>query len=161
MQWDASPNAGFSSAPAERLYLPIDPAPDRPTVSAQAADAASTLHAVRQLIALRRAHPALGAGGDFAPVCAEAGRTTFVYRRTGSGEEILIALNPAGTPGEARLPPGAVTAAPRVLAGETTAFRRDTDGWLVRLPAVAYAVAALRADPPPAPPASSVHPSSA
>ena len=32
------PNAGFSTAPADRLYLPVDPAPDRPTVAAQRAD---------------------------------------------------------------------------------------------------------------------------
>ena len=39
MQWDdARPNAGFSTAPADRLYLPQDPAPDRPTVAAQRDD---------------------------------------------------------------------------------------------------------------------------
>ena len=54
-------NAGFSTAPAEALYLPIDPAADRPTVAAQLADPDSVLHLVRTLIALRRAHPALGA----------------------------------------------------------------------------------------------------
>jgi len=142
MQWDASPNAGFSAAPAERLYLPVDPAPDRPTVAAQTADSASILHVVRRLIALRRAHPALGAGGDFAPVCAEAGRPIFVYRRAGSGEVILVALNTAGAPGEARLPSGTMTTIPRVLAGEAAAFRQDAAGWFVRLPPVAYAVVA-------------------
>ena len=63
MQWDDGPNAGFSTAPAERLYLPVDPAPDRPTVAAQRADPGSVLHLVRRLIALRRATPALGLAG--------------------------------------------------------------------------------------------------
>ena len=35
MQWDDTANAGFSTAPPEALYLPIDPDPDRPTVAAQ------------------------------------------------------------------------------------------------------------------------------
>ena len=33
MQWDASVNAGFSSASANALYLPVDGAKDAPTVS--------------------------------------------------------------------------------------------------------------------------------
>jgi len=142
MQWDASPNAGFSAAPAGRLYLPIDPAPDRPTVAAQEADPASVLQAVRRLIAVRRAHPALGAGGGFAPVLATGGRAPFVYRRTAPGEAILVALNPGGKPCTARLPRGAVAGPPRILAGEPGALRRERGGWRVRLPAIAYAVAA-------------------
>ncbi|MCY1141015.1 alpha-amylase family glycosyl hydrolase [Actinoplanes sp. Pm04-4] len=60
MQWDDSPNAGFSTAEASKLYLPIDPEPDRPTVAAQQDDPESTLNFVRRLIALRQATPALG-----------------------------------------------------------------------------------------------------
>lgn len=55
VQWDTSANAGFSTAPADRLYLPVDPDPDRPDVAAQRADPDSVLHAVRRLITLRRA----------------------------------------------------------------------------------------------------------
>ena len=55
------PNAGFST-PRHRLYLPVDPAPDRPTVAAQRADDGSLLHLVRRLIALRRANPGAGPG---------------------------------------------------------------------------------------------------
>jgi maltose alpha-D-glucosyltransferase/alpha-amylase len=64
MQWDSSPNAGFSAAPSASLYLPIDPSPHRPTVARQRADRESLLHTVRDLIALRRAHPELGIGGS-------------------------------------------------------------------------------------------------
>ncbi len=60
MQWDDSPNAGFSSAATQDLYLPIDPAADRPTVSEQEHDPESTLGLVRSLLALRRRTPALG-----------------------------------------------------------------------------------------------------
>ena len=60
MQWDDTPNAGFSTADHSRLYLPIDPDPARPTVAAQEHDPHSTLNLVRRLIALRKATPALG-----------------------------------------------------------------------------------------------------
>jgi glycosidase len=64
MQWDSSPNAGFSVGPAACLYLPVDPDPQRPTVAGQRAGQNSLLHTVKDLIALRRAHPELGPGGS-------------------------------------------------------------------------------------------------
>jgi maltose alpha-D-glucosyltransferase/alpha-amylase len=143
MQWDASPNAGFSIAPADRLYLPIDPAPDRPTVAAQQGDPGSTLNTVRTLIALRQAHPALQASGAFATVVAQAGESPFVYERAGGGERILVAVNPAARPGEARLPAGFRCSKAQTLAGESEALRSDAQGWRVQLPAVSYAVVRL------------------
>jgi len=140
MQWDGSANAGFSTAPADRLYLPIDPAADRPTVATQAADPDSSLHAVRALIALRRAHPALGASGDFTTQVAEAGKLPFVYERAGGGERMLIALNPSARPCEALLPAAAGGASLRTLAGEGAAWHRAGPGWTVTLPPVSYAI---------------------
>jgi glycosidase len=89
MQWDSGPNAGFSSAPAARLYLPVDPDPGRPTVAAQRADAASLLHTVRDLIALRHAHPEFGPGGSL-QVLADA--YPLVYLR---GGRFLVVINPS------------------------------------------------------------------
>ncbi len=88
MQWDDGPNAGFSNADPEKLYLPVDPAPDRPTVAAQHADPASTLNLVRRLIALRKATPALGARADTRVVCPGY---PFAYVRGGSH---LVVVNP-------------------------------------------------------------------
>jgi maltose alpha-D-glucosyltransferase/alpha-amylase len=101
MQWDRSANAGFSTAPADRLYLPIDPDPDRPDVASQRADEGSLLNLVRRLIALRRATPALGTGGS-----VEVLHTgyPFVYTRGGSH---LVVVNPRREPATAPLPPGA------------------------------------------------------
>jgi maltose alpha-D-glucosyltransferase/alpha-amylase len=150
MQWDASPDAGFSTAPAGRLYLPVDPAPDRPTVAAQEGDPASTLNTVRALIALRQAHPALQASGTFTAVVARAGELPFVYERAKGDERILVAVNPAALPCEVRLPEGVgVNAAQelagidRTLAGEPDALRVDERGWSVKLPPVSYAVVKL------------------
>ena len=92
MQWDDGPNAGFSAASAERLYLPIDPDPDRPTVQSQLADPTSTLHLVRTLIGLRAAHSALGAR---AATTVLHGGYPFVYLRGGSH---MVVVNPRREP---------------------------------------------------------------
>jgi maltose alpha-D-glucosyltransferase/alpha-amylase len=92
MQWDDGPNAGFSTAEASRLYLPVDPSPDRPTVAAQEADPASTLHLVRALTAVRRATPALRTGAT-TRVINEG--YPFAYVR---GESHLVVVNPRREP---------------------------------------------------------------
>ncbi|MFD0524148.1 alpha-amylase family glycosyl hydrolase [Paractinoplanes durhamensis] len=91
MQWDDGPNAGFSTAGADRLYLPVDPDPQRPNVAAQEADPASTLHFVRELIALRHANPALRTRASI-EVISEG--YPFAYVRGGTH---LVVVNPAGS----------------------------------------------------------------
>jgi glycosidase len=90
MQWDGGLNAGFSVAPAAALYLPVDPDPQRPTVSGQRADQNSLLHLVRDLIALRRAHPELGPGGSL-EILHDA--YPLAYLR---GGRFLVVVNPSG-----------------------------------------------------------------
>ncbi|WP_033255748.1 alpha-amylase family glycosyl hydrolase [Kitasatospora phosalacinea] len=92
MQWDATVDAGFSSAPTESFYLPLDPSPDRPDVASQRADESSLLHQVRELIALRRAHPGLG---PHAPVEVLHSGYPLAYLR---GERYLVVVNPRRTP---------------------------------------------------------------
>ncbi len=92
MQWDDSPNAGFSTAAPDRLYLPIDPDPQRPTVAAQARDSDSTLHLVRQLLALRKATPALRTSASTVVV---HGGYPFAYLR---GDTHLVVTNPRAEP---------------------------------------------------------------
>ena len=140
MQWDDSPNAGFSTATAEQLYLPIDPAPDRPTVAAQLADPTSLLNRTRRLIALRQSHPALCASGDFEVIFAEGGKVPFVYRRSTSDENLLVAINPADRPGEVVLPAALISNPPTTLFGAKDAFRREGNKWTLRLPGVAGGV---------------------
>ena len=140
MQWDASPNAGFSTAPADRLYLPVEAAPDRPTVAAQRADTGSLLNRVHRLIALRQAHPALWAGAAFEPVYAEAGKFPFVYKRTSADESLLVAINPADRPCEISLRADLFKQPPEGLYGETSAFKRNGAQWLLQLPAVSAGI---------------------
>ncbi len=98
MQWQAgAPNLGFSTAPAADLYLPVDDAPDAPTVSAQQADKGSLLNFTRRLIALRQEHPALGNDGAFKPLFADSLRYPFVYERSDASGSYAVALNPGET----------------------------------------------------------------
>jgi maltose alpha-D-glucosyltransferase/alpha-amylase len=94
MQWAETPNgnAGFSSAPTEKLYLPVDPSPDRPTVRAQQRDPDSLLNQVRELIRLRAVHPELGTGGT---VRVLSQGYPGVYVR---GERYLVVVNPSARP---------------------------------------------------------------
>lgn len=133
MQWSAGPTAGFSSAAPNLFYLPVDLRPGSPNVAAQEADPASLLQRVRQLVALRKAHPALCASGSFTVVHAAAGDSLFVYRREAAGEDLLVALNPKGRPVEACLPAGLIRQEPKTLYGQSEAFVKEGDGWLIRL----------------------------
>lgn len=140
MQWDSGPNAGFSTASAEQLYLTVDSSPDRPSVAAQQADPGSLLNRVRRLIALRKEHPALCASGDFTPVYAEAGLYPLIYRRSLGDEAFLVAINPPGRPAEAHLPLDAIPHQPQPLYGTPNAFTRTETGWTICLPGVSGAV---------------------
>lgn len=102
MQWDDGVNAGFSSADADSLYLPIDPDSARPTVAAQADDPESLYNLVRNLIALRKQSSALAADGDFIPLTRTG--YPFVYLRRSAAQEFLIVVNPRGTQATAHIP---------------------------------------------------------
>ncbi|MBO1332923.1 alpha-amylase family glycosyl hydrolase [Streptomyces sp. VRA16 Mangrove soil] len=88
MQWQDGPGAGFSTAAEDRFYLPLDPAPDRPSVAAQRADEHSLLHLVRRLVALRAGLPALA---HHSPVEVLGADYPFVYVR---GDALLVVVNP-------------------------------------------------------------------
>jgi maltose alpha-D-glucosyltransferase/alpha-amylase len=94
MQWDDGPNAGFSLAEKDRLYLPPDPRPNRPTVQQQASDRGSLLNHVRALIELRNHYPALQGTGTLIPLKVEKGDHHFAYIRQSGDERFLIILNP-------------------------------------------------------------------
>ena len=95
MQWDHTPNAGFSAASPEKLYIPQDPDENRPTVEKQMADEHSLWREVQALIALRKAHPALNNCGGYELVSAGY---PLVYRRSAPGENITVIVNPADKP---------------------------------------------------------------
>jgi len=95
MQWSGDENAGFSKAPSGNLYLPVDPASDRPNVATQEKDPDSMLNFTRTLLTLRREKKALANTGGFAVIHAESGRVPFVYGRTSGSQRVIVAVNPS------------------------------------------------------------------
>jgi alpha-glucosidase len=94
MQWDASPNAGFTD-PAATPWLPLSPDYAQRNVADESQDAKSTLAFFRALTTLRQRSPAL-AHGDYAALDAGVD-SVFAYTRTYSDERLLILLNFAGS----------------------------------------------------------------
>jgi maltose alpha-D-glucosyltransferase/alpha-amylase len=92
MQWSPGKNLGFSAAPPEALYLPVDPSPGAPTVTEAAKDPASLLNTVKALLKLRHDRAELQAQPNLQVLYAEKGKFPFVYRR-GS---LVIGVNPSG-----------------------------------------------------------------
>jgi maltose alpha-D-glucosyltransferase/alpha-amylase len=94
MQWDDSANAGFSTAPADKLYTPVDPDTRRPTAEGQEHDPRSTLNGLRALTALRARCRALDADASFTPLSADFASPPFVFKRAKGREEVVVAINP-------------------------------------------------------------------
>lgn len=134
MQWDAGPNAGFSTAPEDQLYLPIDPAPDKLTVQAQQDDPTSLLNQVRSLISLRRSHPALTADAGWRVLYAERGCMPIVYQRQAGNEQLIIVINPTLQPSSITLEIPGMKTSPQQLWGCAEAFFPVGDVWRIEMP---------------------------
>jgi alpha-glucosidase len=104
MQWDAGPNAGFTT-PTGRPWLPIADDYREVNVERERDDPRSFLTLYRQLLALRRATPALAVGG-FEPVRVRD--DVFVYARTLGDQRLVVALNFSHQPRAVELPAGRV-----------------------------------------------------
>ena len=125
MQWTAGRNAGFSEADAETLYC--QPIGDevygfqRVNVEAQRADGNSLWHRMRQMIATRKAQPAL-ARGDVRFLDVE-NRAVLAFLRRHEGQTALAVHNLSDGPVEVALDLGEYAGAEAVdvLDGETLA----------------------------------------
>jgi alpha-glucosidase len=89
MQWDASVNAGFSSAKA--TWLPVPPTYKERNVAAEANDPDSLLNYYKALIRLRKTNPALK-DGDFTLI-NETDQDVLAFIRKADGKAVLVALN--------------------------------------------------------------------
>ena len=95
MQWSGGVNAGFSSAAAEKLYIVLDPDPDRPTAEKSIGDPDSLYNEVKKLIGIRQMHTALQSKGKISFVYAEENSYPLAYLRSDDNEKILVVVNPA------------------------------------------------------------------
>ena len=93
MQWDDSPNAGFSTA--AQPYAPVIDDDvygyQRVNVVAQRADPGSLLNWTRHVIRVRKAHPVFGRG-DFRFVLP-GDKAILAYLREYAGETALVVIN--------------------------------------------------------------------
>jgi maltose alpha-D-glucosyltransferase/alpha-amylase len=135
MQWANTANAGFSTAKPENLYLPVDSAPDRPTVHQQENDPNSLLQRVRNLVAIRKAHPALQASADFQILFAHPGMYPLIYLRTDSRDTFIIAVNPSSQTVDTELT-SLSPLLPQTVYGLDGVFRIQNNRWIITLPPI-------------------------
>jgi maltose alpha-D-glucosyltransferase/alpha-amylase len=95
MQWSDAPNAGFSTADPAFLYCPVIDDDTygyrRINVEAQRATPGSLLNRMREMIRIRKAHPALGRGEIH--FLEPDNQAVLAYLRTYGGETILVVNN--------------------------------------------------------------------
>jgi len=98
MQWDVSPNAGFSAPEVEDLWLPIAANYKAVNVASELKDPHSFLNYYRSLLAIRKATPAL-LWGDYRSHdlgSPETQQNCFVYERRAGDQSVMVALNFSG-----------------------------------------------------------------
>jgi glycosidase len=88
MQWDSSPNAGFTGGTP---WLPVPPSYKTHNVAVESRDPQSILEHYRRLLALRHQDPAL-LEGDYVDLTPE-NSTVFSYLRRYRDEAVLVVLN--------------------------------------------------------------------
>ena len=140
MQWSKGRNLGFSTAPSERLYLPVDPAGDAPVVASQELDPDSLLNRTRRLIHLRHVEPALAAYAEFVPLFAREGKYPFIYARARDNDVILVVLNPSGRTAEATFDLDLRFSRPALLAGKELELINRNGTVSLTVPGKTYAI---------------------
>jgi oligo-1,6-glucosidase len=88
VQWDAEPNAGFTTGTP---WIPVNPNHTSINAADQWADPGSVLHHYRALIALRHAEPAV-VHGDFTMLVPDH-PTVYAFTRRLDGVELLVLAN--------------------------------------------------------------------
>ena len=127
MAWDASANAGFSTADP---WLPLHPDWLARNVAAQRNDPASMWRLTQKLLALRHEHPAL-ALGDYHPV--ECSGDLLAYERRLGDERLLILLNLGDRPQGFAIPEWAegLTVLAAARGGTDPALLSPNEGYIL------------------------------
>jgi glycosidase len=91
MQWDASRNAGFSSA--ETTWLPVNADYQSVNVEIEAGATYSLLNTIRELQKIRKQYPVLRVGSLDLITSGRAPSHVLMYKRKSDKDEILVILN--------------------------------------------------------------------
>ena len=95
MQWDNSmPNAGFSLADKDKLYICQDPDENRPDVKGELEREDSLINEIKKLIDVRQEHKAVGNLGEIEFFDSEKKNYPMIYVRSNDDEQILVIINP-------------------------------------------------------------------
>ena len=140
MQWTKGRNLGFSEAPRERVYLPVDPSDDAPSVETQEIDSKSLLNRTRRLIKLKKEEPALAAYAEFVPLYAKKNSYPFVFARAKDNDIILVILNPSGTESSAEFDLKIPYPKLRLLAGKEVGIATEGGRISLTVPGQTYAI---------------------
>jgi alpha-glucosidase len=137
MQWDSSPNAGFSSAPP---WLPLADDWMEDNVEQQSRRPASMLSLYRELLALRRRESAFLAG-RYVPL--DLHPRLFTFGRAAESGNFIVALNLGDSQPEFQAAPGTTvvlsTHMDRAQEGVSRVEVRPHEGLILRVPAEAIA----------------------
>ena len=135
MQWDASPTAGFTTADAADLYLPVVSSPEYSpavvNVGEQRDDPGSLLSWVRRMLVLRSGLPVVAIGRFRMVPATDPAILAFV--RIAAGETVLVVANFSNSPVRSDLDMD--TGRRTILAGtrdavlEKTAITLEPYGW--------------------------------
>jgi maltose alpha-D-glucosyltransferase/alpha-amylase len=90
MQWDSSPNAGFTTATAYTEFVQGNLAFRHVNVSAQLRDPSSLLHTVQKMIALRKRHASFGSSSM---EWVEIGNPTVAAYLRQNGDDVVLVLS--------------------------------------------------------------------
>ena len=93
MQWNPTDGAGFSSAAQQDYYLPLSEDPNRANVADQLEKEDSLLNHLKDLLALRKSHPALGSQGAITQLSSPDQPYPIVYLRESNNAAAMVAIN--------------------------------------------------------------------
>jgi oligo-1,6-glucosidase len=122
VQWDAGPNAGFTTGAP---WLAVNPDHVDVNVAVQRDDPESVLAHYRRLIALRHEEPVVVAG-DFTMLLPQDERV-YAFTRTLDGRSLLVLGNFSGEHAPAPVPDAAAWAGAELVVGREGAPGTDAD----------------------------------
>jgi len=127
VQWDASPQAGFTSG---KPWLAVNPNRAEVNAEAELADPDSVLHHYRRLIELRHSEPAV-VHGDFTMLLPED-EVVYAFTRSHGDVELLVLANVSSDPVRVDLPDASAWAGAQVLVPNYPPPEQGEDPWQLR-----------------------------